>query len=244
MRSRRWLASFARWWILPVLVSLHLGCDEPRAAQSPASGSLKAVMRDHAVLGVKMRDAVARGDVAAANRAAQAMAALPSVGDLGSAQRARLEAIGVNARRASDAVDIRSAAAGLAEVAEACGECHATFGGPGVVTVAMPGEAPGVAARMGRHQWALARMWAGLVGPSDDAWLRGASALMDAPMEPVSLTAGRAPVPAIGELSKAVHQLGAKAATLPRAARADAYGELMATCGSCHTSLGVEMPKP
>ena len=91
---------------------------------------------------------------------------------------ALVEAVGITAR----ATSLDEAAAGAARIAEACGACHEQND----VRVVVLGEnaAPWnntLAARMGRHIWAADRMWAGLIGHSDEAWVRGAQLLVDDP---------------------------------------------------------------
>jgi hypothetical protein len=92
---------------------------------------------------------------------------------------------------------------------------------------------------MQRHRWAAARLWEGLVVPSDEAWKAGALALSDAPLSPELLTPGKSPVPKVGELELSVHDLGRRAQTLVGAdARAELYGQALATCSACHQWLG------
>lgn len=129
------------------------------------------------------------------------------------------------AARLAEATDIGAASQALGALARTCGDCHATLGGP----AAPIGEAPeaedgGVTLRMKRHRWAEARLWDGLVVPSDRAWRAGAHALADAPL-----------VPAADVLAQSVHALGRKAIVVgARVDRGAVYGELMATCASCH----------
>jgi cytochrome c553 len=196
-------------------------------------------MKDHAILGVTMRDAVTRGDLEAARRAANALAELPIESGLSSSRRGRLDAMILAAQHARAAQDMRDAARSLSALAETCGACHTAFGGPRTVSTAAPTDEPDLKTHMLRHQWGAARLWEGLAVPSDEAWKSGAQVLSDAPFPAERLTPGKSPVPAIGKLTKSVHDLGRKAVTLEdSSARVELYGELMATCASCHQWLG------
>ena len=205
----------------------------------PPKPPFKARMKEHTIHGVTMRDAVARGDLEAAKVAARALADLPIEGDLDPARRQKLDAMSTAAQRALSAKDLYEGSRAVAAVAQTCGGCHVAFGGPRVsVADASSGE-PAVGPHMERHQWAAARLWEGLAGPSDEAWKKGARVLTDAPLEPERLTPGKSPVPAVGRLATSVHDLGRKAASLDEtAARVELYGELLDTCASCHQRLG------
>jgi cytochrome c553 len=198
-------------------------------------------MASHAIHGVAIRDAVARGDVGEARAAARRLAEGRDAPDTAPepAMEPELEAMTIAARRVSDARDLDESAHRLGALAETCGACHAQFEGPRALVTEPPPESRHVAGRMARHQWAAARLWEGLVAPSSDAWARGARVLEDAPLEPERLTPGKSPVPKVGALATAVHDLGRKAAVADSSARrAEVYGELMATCGGCHAWLG------
>jgi hypothetical protein len=194
----------------------------------------RARTREHARLGIAMRDAVARGDLDDLRRSAEVMDALPIETSLTSAQRERVEAMMVAARRARAAQDVRSAAQAVAALAESCGACHAAYGGLYTVNAEAPPDALGVEPRMRRHGWAAARLWEGLAAPSRDAWRTGARVLADAPLEPVQLAPDPRPADG-GALAASVHELGSTALMLDdAAARAALYGELMTTCARCH----------
>ena len=84
---------------------------------------------------------------------------------------------------------------------------------------------------MVRHLWAADRMWEGLVGPSDDAWLAGSSALAGS----LSLPSGNVRGPE--ELLRQVGALAGEAETATgQEARAEIYGRLLGTCSQCHAS--------
>jgi len=209
------------------------------SARGPELPTLKARMRDHDRHGAAMRDAVARASLDDARREGKVLAELRIEGGIEPSWRKHLDAMNAAAQTVADAKDLTGASVGLAAVARACGDCHASLGGPGPVVGDPPGEGSGVGIRMARHQWAAARLWDGLAVPSEDAWKAGARVLTDAPLEPDTLTPGKSPAPAIGGLASAVHDLGRRARAVETAVdRGAVFGELMATCGACHNRLG------
>jgi mono/diheme cytochrome c family protein len=211
------------------------------SAAMPDVATLKAQMRDHAAHAAAMRDAVTRADLDAAKREARTLAELHVEGGAEPAWRERLDAMNAAASRVAAAKDLAETCRELAGVARTCGDCHATLGGPGHVHVVdePPDDAPGVVPRMKRHEWGAARLWDGLIAPSNHTWKQGARVLMDAPLEPEALTPGKSPVPAIGTLATSVHDLGRKARVVEAPAdRAAIFAELMTTCSACHQRLG------
>ncbi|MFY0542130.1 hypothetical protein [Nannocystis pusilla] len=104
-------------------------------------------------------------------------------------------------------------------------------------------EGTSLADKMMRHRWAEARMWEGLVGPSDSAWSAGIDALNDSSLHPDMLTPDRSPSPEITTLVARVRTVGMRG-SLARGSRARArlYGEYLATCAACHAEPGVRVP--
>lgn len=215
-------------------------CNTPPAHGGDArEATVQARMKDHEKHGEAMRDAVARGNLNGAKAEAQLLAELQLEGPTSGLWKDMLDAMKAAAARSDGATDLTDAGRDVGLVARTCGDCHNRFGRPGLI-VAPPG-APGSGARasMQRHQWAAERLWDALVVPSDDAWNAGALALAQAPLVPEQLTPGKSPVPRVGELAQTVHNLALKAATTQRVeARADVYGEVLATCAECHSWLG------
>lgn len=196
-------------------------------------------MRDHDEHGVALRDAIARADLDSARREAKVLADLRIEGPVDPTWRRKLDAMNQAAARVLEAKDLAQASRGLSALATTCGDCHASLGGPGPVVGTPPAEASGAVPRMKRHYWAAARLWDGLVVPSDDAWKAGANVLADAPLEPEALTPGKTPVPKVGVLARSVRDVAKKAiaATSP-ADRGAAYAEVISSCSSCHEWLG------
>ena len=88
---------------------------------------------------------------------------------------------------------------------------------------------------MHRHQWAADRMWEALIDRSEYAWMAGAAALVEAPMNRDDLTRDvELPDDVLG-LGRKLHEVGALAGTtVGWRARAGLYGEFLATCAGCH----------
>lgn len=87
---------------------------------------------------------------------------------------------------------------------------------------------------MASHQWAVSRMWEGVIGPSEERWLAGARALPKAPMTYVAES---------GELGIAndvvtVRMLSRRAeGTKTALQRAELFGQLLGTCVRCHATI-------
>jgi hypothetical protein len=196
-------------------------------------------MWGHAAHGAAACEAVERADLAAARAEGKALAELRLDAGLAPALRKDLDAMNAAAERVAHAADLPEASRGLGALATTCGDCHSTLGGPATVAGEPPDDSFDVLPRMKRHEWAAARLWAGLVGPSDLSWKAGVRVLSDSPLEPDQLTPGRSAAPAIGELATKVHDLASSAAvTKSMVDRAAVFGELMLTCAACHQRLG------
>ncbi len=98
------------------------------------------------------------------------------------------------AQLALAAVDLKAAAVAVADMAQACGGCHLALSGPNFSGSSPAGEESSVVADMERHRWAADRMWEGLVGPSETAWLAGAATLEDAPRHPEAMVDDKTPL--------------------------------------------------
>jgi cytochrome c553 len=193
-------------------------------------------MKEHATLGIEMRDAVVHGDVAGAREAAGRLAGLRVDAAFEPALVEKADAMKSAAGRAREAQDVREAARGVADVARTCGECHARFGGPKAAEPAGPADTGfGAKATMARHRWAAARLWQGLATPSGDAWTGGASALVDAPLAAERLTPGKTPVAELDALALSLRGHARRALTAQHPEeRARIYGDMLETCAACH----------
>ena len=140
------------------------------------------------------------------------------------------------AREVTTAPDLPTAAVHAATLGRTCSRCHEAT--TAVVTFAWappPDDDPALASQMKRHQWAAARLWEGLVGPSEELWSQGATTLSALRLDAVAAAGGaaRGDIPA---LAARVRELAGRATTLTdQDARATLYGELLSTCAGCHT---------
>lgn len=123
-------------------------------------------------------------------------------------------------------------------VAVACARCHQDartehplFKAPGKVPRR---EHASSAIRMVSHQWAVDRLWEGLVGNSDPHWRAGLSVISRTPL-PYS------PVTDAPLLAKALQDRANQALRDADSAKLDdrarAYGEMLVTCAACHSSV-------
>jgi hypothetical protein len=227
----------------------HVGVETPApatltSARAADTAALGALMHEHDVHGAAMRDAVARADLDGARREATVLAELRVDRAADPAWRARLDAMSAAAARVVRAKDLPDASAAVADVARTCGDCH-RLGGPSLGILEKPENEPGIVPGMKRHQWAVARLWDGLVIPSDRAWRAGAHVLRDAPLQPEPPRPGQSPLPlqrieqlAIATLATSVHDLAERASVANASVdRGAVYGELLTTCAACHAHL-------
>lgn len=141
------------------------------------------------------------------------------------------------------AQDLQEAAALTATLAVSCGDCHQALGrGPRFVVGQSSPRGDSREAQMIRHLWAADRMWEGLVGPSEESWQAGASALAET--GPTLVRALRASSGS-GPGSSLVNQVQAAANQALEATtwseRADAYGQMLGSCNGCHAAMGVRV---
>jgi len=144
------------------------------------------------------------------------------------------------ARRVVDAESLVSAAESVSAIAKTCGNCHLVndvnleFGYDRIPRM----DVEDVVTHMQRHQWAMDRLWEGLIGPSDAAWNRGTDMLIDAPLLPTDVTTATDNIVEIGNIARRIHALGGIGTeTKTPDARSELYAEVLGLCASCHTLL-------
>ncbi len=142
----------------------------------------------------------------------------------------------------SQAETIEAAARQTGQLAGACGNCHlATGGGPHFVVGTDRPDGRGLTQTMIRHFWAADRMWEGLVGPSDEAWAAGASALDAEWAVPEDLEVDAGSAETAEGYARTIRELAGDARSATRQEdRASVYGALLDTCNGCHQAVGVE----
>ncbi|MCB9763324.1 MAG: hypothetical protein H6739_26395 [Alphaproteobacteria bacterium] len=191
-------------------------------------------MEDHYAQVSAARDAIIAGDAATAVDNLETLRARLPVPQLPEDLARAEKSLGKALAPARSGADLTATAAVVADASAACGDCHQAAG-----VQMLQDPAPPPATAMLRHQWAAERLWEGLVAPSEDALRAGWEALVETPMLPAELGEA-ASSPEVVALEARVHQLAGRVAAhgTPRAARAEAYGELMATCAACHAATG------
>ena len=185
----------------------------------------------------QVQSAVIAEDLDAAKAAATWVAERDSINDLASSLRPFEVQLRKQARTASQAPTIAAAALATGEMGKSCGDCHQASGTPlkfNYVATPPKSEQP-VTAAMLRHQWGADRMWNGLIGNSDSAWVAGARALAEESTYSELFNPRSAKGDAMRGLAAAVRRLGREAAgTTDPNRRAQQYGELLGTCAACH----------
>jgi hypothetical protein len=178
-----------------------------------------------------VKAAVIAGDLAAAQQQAEWLATHEPVADLPGDWEPYVERLQKAAAEVAEAPDIAAAGTATAEMGLACGACHSAVGQITTFAFIAQPEGTGVTGHMIRHGWATDRMWKGLIGPSNEAWMDGVQGFAESPLQ-----GGTQQTLALGTR---VHELGAQGEeAADPAARAAIFGELITTCAGCHTAAG------
>ena len=205
----------------------------PPAIDAAEPQTLKEHMRRHFAAITELQRAIARGHLDAAKELAAWLADHAEPPQEG--WQANLDELHLAAQEVTKAKDLPTAASLAARLGRACSKCHEAR--DAIVTFEWeppPEEGPALATQMKRHQWAAARLWDGLVGPSDQLWSEGASVLATTQLDTFQAAGGtnRGDVAA---LAANVRALAGRAAKVEdHDARAVLYGELLSTCAGCH----------
>jgi len=214
------------------------------AASAPAvTPTPEAKMAEHFSSSAAMRDALVKGDLEAFRAAASTLSDKELSANLSDTWKPHLEGMRTAAKSARDAKTIEAGAKAFAELGRACAACHEKIGGPKKLEI---GEAPpggsGAKPHMARHHWAAARLWDGLMAPSQEAWTKGAEAFTDAPLVAEAVAGPKSVPPEIDELAKRAHAFGHDAhKAKDAAARAKAVADVYGTCVGCHKKLAVSI---
>ena len=178
-----------------------------------------------------VKAAVIAGDLATAQQQAEWLASHEAVAGLPGDWEPYVAQMQAAARDAADAADIAAAGTATADMALACGACHTAVAQITAFAFMGQPEAAGVTGHMARHGWAMDRMWKGLIGPSNEAWMEGVQGFDESPLQ-----GGSEQTLALG---MRIHELGAQGAeAADPAARAAIYAEMLTTCAGCHTAAG------
>jgi cytochrome c553 len=217
------------------LVALFGGCweSDPERIEREQDLVVPKMQRHDAEAG-RVRQAIVDGDLAAAKRAAAELQARLPIAGLPTALDAHQAALAGAAAAIAAAPDLAAAAAGVGELALACGSCHGTVGMAPPSESDMPnGEAWEDA--MARHRWAADEMWTSIVWMSGDRFARSVTAWNDTPLvRPHTQDEKRFSSEALA-IEDRIHDVAARAATTPDVhERAALYGTILAGCAQCH----------
>jgi cytochrome c553 len=245
-------------FVLTILTAL--GCQQQRAQLVPEAGratpevsavgvttvtsaqtpTVEARMKEHFVSSVAMRHTLLKGDLDGFRAAAATLSDKEIPANMSGAWSSNLEAMRTAATRARDAQSLDAGARAFTDLGLACASCHEKLGGPKLTVGEPPARGSGTKLHMARHDWAAARLWDGLMAPSDEAWRKGAEVFTDAPLEPQVIAGAKSVPPEVNELAKRAHAFGEAAhMATGQTARAKAVADVYGTCVGCHSKLGV-----
>lgn len=216
---------------------------EPRHP-SPTTGSeaLSGHMQDHFDLVLAARNAVIRGDLEGARSALESLAEHPTAEGLPEGWEPYVAELRTRAGEATVG-NAEQAGRAVAIVAAQCGVCHAANGATLPVDLSPPPPEGGTKGHMARHVWAVGRMWDSIVAPNPAAWEWAARVLdEDGNLTEVDRGAGVEPLSDETRVyAERVHKLAdAGMRSTSSSARAELYGQVVASCAECHTRLGVD----
>lgn len=237
------------WLSIAIVLTACRGSDERTEVPTPATPvvttppadaaaavadapSLKAHMREHFAAVTELQRAIARGHLDEARTLAAWLGSHDE--PLLDGWQPFVDELKASALAVERAKDLPDAAALAGRLARACSKCHEARSA--IITFAWepaPDDQPALPVQMKRHQWAAARMWEGLVGPSDEMWKQGTDVLTTTQLDLVA--AGGAARGDIKALAARVRELAKQGAGLADSdARSRWYGELLSTCAGCH----------
>ncbi|MDP1830156.1 MAG: hypothetical protein Q8L48_43230 [Archangium sp.] len=207
----------------------------PAPAVTP---TVPAHMSEHFLKSAELKKAVIDGKLGDFKASAVWMAEHELAAEYPENWKGGVDAMKDSARLGRDAATLEAAAASLGATGAACAACHEKLGGPKVTPVGEPpAEGSGNPPHMLRHQWAMDLMWLGLVTPSDEAWVKGAEVMSDAPLTPGTISPTQTVTRAVAKLADETHAAAAAARNVEKSARGKVYGELLLSCTGCHQAL-------
>jgi cytochrome c553 len=219
---------------LPILLTACWETD-PEAIEVEQD-RLVAPMERHDIQARAITRAVVDGDLAAARKSAAALAdrlPLPGVPERLDPHQRVLRAAATDV---AAALDMASAARGVGELAVACGSCHNAVGVSAPPAADMPDGEEWEAA-MARHRWAADEMWTSLVWMAPDRYERVVRAWNEIPLARPHTEDEKRFTAEVLRLEDRVHNLAARGISADAHARADIYGQMLATCAACHAQV-------
>jgi cytochrome c553 len=216
--------------------------DAPKEAAAREPGPIERFalattvhMPSHFADVVEIQSAIIRGSVMDAHRAARDL--LATRGNVTIAEWAPyVFAMNEAAAAVDRAATLEDAGVRAAELVRTCGDCHSAVGASLATVVTDPPVGDDDAARMRRHRWAVARLFEGLVIPSDDAWVRGAEAFVELPACASEPSVERDAAAISWARETILAQEAAARTARTSVDRARVYGALLPTCAACHAA--------
>lgn len=185
----------------------------------------------------RMQEAIARSELGRARTEAHALAELDEP-DILPEWRPYIDEIRHTANQIESTGSVVTAARLAAVLGRRCAACHeAIHARVAVPAEPRPPQGPRLALQMAGHQWAAARMWEGLIGPSDVRWLDGARALTTVPLNTVAQSVTTTSDLDVDDVARVRLYATRALAAMPQDARAEIFGQLLATCAHCHAVL-------
>lgn len=239
MKTLSWLASI----LVFTLFAIVPGQLRSQEIATGDSSEIAHHMHEHRTRITTIRSFIIKGNLDGVREPASWLAEHETVSGLPAHFESYVEMMRSYAREIVVAPDLKSAAMSVSSMARTCGNCHlVNHVDLKVAYDPVPADGASTISHMKRHQWAMERLWEGLISPSDTAWWRGADMLVGVPLRAAEVTNEATEVgnsAALDELARRVHMLGGQG-TITRTpdARSALYGELLGLCADCHTRLG------
>jgi mono/diheme cytochrome c family protein len=184
----------------------------------------------------QIEQAILWGQLDNAHDEAKVLAELDEPGVLATWQP-YLDDVQATAREIRRATDLGAAARAVGTLGQHCAACHVALSAEVVLPVEPPPTVDlRVGATMPAHEWAARQMWEGLIGPSDERWLRGASALESVPLNLVAKAVTPISPNDIDDVAR-IRLYAKRAATTSASDRGALFGTMLATCAHCHALL-------
>jgi len=197
-----------------------------------------ALMEEHYTAAILGHDALIQGDLKMLRSQLSRIAKQelpPSAPQSWKPHHSKLHKAASNADKISD---LETAASVIADIAEACGSCHAALKAKYMYYwPSPPDEDEKHKTTMHTHQWATERLWEGVTAPFKPAWDRGASALAE-----VQIFGGdnEKVKSSLRKLETDLREIGRTANTTAGLHKqAKVYGQLLTTCAQCHKEAGI-----
>ena len=193
-------------------------------------------MYEHFEQITSVQTAVIEGDLERAHRTAQEIVDHDDAPGLPPGSEGYVQEMRMRAGEVAGARTLGEAAAATAQLGSTCGSCHSAYGvGPRFAVGSTPPEATEIGSEMVRHIWAADRMWDGIIGPSEDAWKRGASSLRGATITLDTMGNRAGDSAEVTGLARKIHDLADRAEGVTSSSeRTSLYGEFLGTCSACH----------